>query len=120
MAIYGQRVFWYGSGNSSILLKMAVKNLNIVTYNLHGFNQGLPYLNDLLCHNDILRVQEHWLSSADGQKLNNLNNHFSVISSFAVDSVLSRGILRGRPFGGLAIFIRSDIIKKLACICVSD
>ena len=67
---------------------MANKNVCYATYNLHGFNQGSQYLCELLLNSDIVCVQEHWLSSADGNTLNNLNDDFTVIASFAVDSVL--------------------------------
>ena len=39
--------------------------LSVVTDNLHGYNQGSPYLHDLLISNDVVCVQEHWLSSTD-------------------------------------------------------
>ena len=44
---------------------MALNDLKVVTYNCHGFNQGLTYLKDLLCYNDIICIQEHWLCSKD-------------------------------------------------------
>src|SRR6267154_1338061 len=99
---------------------MAGKDLKVVTYNLHGFNQGLPYLQDLLLVNDIVCVQEHWLGSNDERKLNNINNDFTVIASYAIDAVLGERVLRGRSFGGLALFVRSSMIKTLEIICLSD
>jgi len=99
---------------------MSVNECRVVTYNCHGFNQGSPYLQDLLLSNDIICIQEHWLSSSDFLKLSDLNKDFTVIASFAVDSVLGCGVLRGRPFGGLCIFVKSDLIAKLNIICKSD
>ena len=99
---------------------MVLNDLKVVTYNCHGFNQGLPYLKDLLCYNDIICIREHWLCSKDLPKLAELNNDFDVTASFAVDSVLGSGILRGRPFGGLAIFVRTDLNVKIKSVCKSD
>ena len=99
---------------------MAHDDFRFVTYNLHGLNQGLPFLQDLLKCNNIICVQEHWLSSCDGYKLTDVNNEFVVIASFAVDAVLEKGILRGRPFGGLAIFIKASIIQNFSVVCLSD
>ena len=99
---------------------MASINLSIVTYNLHGFNQGSVFLQDLLLHYDIVCVQEHWLSSRDSSLLTNLNNDFLTVASYAVDSVLGRGILKGRPFGGLAIFVKSSIIQNFEIVCNSE
>src|SRR2546425_9446572 len=75
-----------------------------------------------ICHSlyDIICIQEHWLSSGDMYKLSDLSKDFSVVVSFAVDSVLGGGVLRGRPFGGLAIFVKSNMICKWSIICKSD
>jgi hypothetical protein len=35
--------------------------LRIVSYNMHGFNQGSVYLKDLSENADVIFVQEHWL-----------------------------------------------------------
>src|SRR5437899_1670526 len=99
---------------------MARNEFSVVTFNLHGFNQGSQYLHDLLECNDIVCVQEHWLSSTDADMLNNINNNFTVVASFAVDAILGKGVLRGRPFGGLAIFVRSTIINNLKIVNLSD
>ena len=79
---------------------MASNEVRVVTYNCHGLNQGAPYLKDLLQSNDIVCIQEHWLCSNDFSKLIELNNDFEVVASFAVDSVLGTGILRGAPLVG--------------------
>ena len=99
---------------------MGTNDFTVVTYNCHGFNQGRPLLQDLLQSNDIICIQEHWLSSGDMNKLSDLSEDFSVIASFAVDSVLGGGVLRGRPYGGLAIFVKSNMICKWSIICKSD
>ena len=40
-------------------------NLKIVTYNLHGINQGKMYLTSLCEEYDVVFVQEHWLAPFD-------------------------------------------------------
>src|SRR5437867_2339720 len=120
MTRYGRRAWLYGNGNSKIKTTMATSELKVVTYNCHGLNQGTPYLKDLLLLNDIVCIQEHWLSRKDLSKLTDLSNDFEVIASFAVDSALDSGILRGRPYGGLAIFIRVSLKAKIKYICKSD
>ena len=77
----------------------------IVTFNLHGFNQGSSYLVELLKCNDIICVQEHWLASNDFCKLIDLDSNFTVICFSSMEEVLSRGPLRGRPFGGLLFLL---------------
>jgi len=101
-------------------MKMAITNLTVVSYNLHGINQGLSYLQELLLHNDIICVQEHWLSSADSNILYNLNKDFTTVASFAVDSILDKGILGGRPFGGMAAFVKYPIMIKFKIVSKGD
>src|SRR2546425_8391235 len=98
---------------------MTDRNFKVVTYNLHGLNQGLPFLQELLLNSDIVCVQEHWLSSVDCSKLN-INTDFTVIASYALDDVIGKGVLRGRPFGGLALFVRNSLIQNLTIICKTD
>ena len=38
------------------------QTLNVVSYNLHGFNQGKIVIEDLLQSTDIFLLQEHWLT----------------------------------------------------------
>jgi exonuclease III len=88
-----------------------VKNLNICSYNMHGFNNGNSFLKVLCNDNDILFVQEHWLLSQHLAKLNNINNDFIVYGVSAMDAASSRGILRGRPFGGVGVLIHKSLSK---------
>ena len=43
----------------------AREQLRLVTFNLHGFNQGIHYLHELYLSNDIVLIQEHWLPPCD-------------------------------------------------------
>lgn len=59
--------------------------LNIVSYNMHGFRQGCPAVEDLIsahCPNVIL-LQEHWLTPAN---LHKFDIHFS--NFFHLDPLL--------------------------------
>ena len=101
-----------GSNAGSI----ASNNLvSVVSYNLHGFNQGSTLLKDL-CTNvepDVIFLQEHWLSSINLDKIKFFarNNYYCVASS-AMETVIQSGILRGRPFGGLAIMVKNNMAKN--------
>ena len=76
--------------------------LRVYTYNMHGYNQGKYCLERLCRVADAILVQEHWLSSAGLDKLN-VCDDFILYASSAVDNVLQRGVLYGRPFGVVAI-----------------
>lgn len=92
--------------------------ISIVSFNLHGLQQGVAFLTDLCRFHDIIFIQEHWLLSCDLYKLE-VNDDFVVYSSSAMDSVISRGVLRGRPFGGVGILIRKSLSVCAKVIAVS-
>ena len=93
--------------------------LRIAAFNMHGFKQGKAFLIDLCGSCDIVCVQEHWLSSCDSNKLDIADSHV-IFASFAVDSALSRGVLYGRPFGGLAVYISKLIATCAKLIATTD
>ena len=56
-----------------------------------------------LCNSHhIIAIQEHWLSNHNLDKLNSIKNTFNVFCVSGMNSSLSFGLLRGRPFGGVA------------------
>lgn len=77
---------------------------------MHGFNQGAELLKSY-CSNalsDFMLLQELWLSSDSLYKLDTIAQGYSCFSVSSMDSVLENGLLRGRPFGGLAILVREN------------
>ena len=67
-------------------------SLTIISFNLHGFNQGSSTVRDLitLYAPDVILIQEHWLTPA------NLHNLESFDESSAMTHVTGAGVLRGR------------------------
>ena len=94
--------------------------VKIASYNLHGFNQGVGMLLELCASFDVIFCQEHWLSPDQLVKINNLSSDFHCISISAMDTVCGRGILRGRPFGGLAVLIRNTLSSDWLCLVKSE
>jgi endonuclease/exonuclease/phosphatase family metal-dependent hydrolase len=80
----------------------------IVSYNLHGFNQGSHGIRDLIktVSPDMIMLQEHWLSPDNLYKLNTLSADYFVFASSAMNGCVDSGPLIGRPFGGTAIIIK--------------
>ena len=83
--------------------------LSVITYNLHGFNQGHVYLASLCMEYDIIFIQEHWLASFDLNRLYCVCDNAVCFASSAMDDVITRDCLHGRPFGGVAIFVRKSL-----------
>jgi len=96
-----------------ITIEMAKHTLNcsdhlskahkIVSYNLHGLNNGLSFLSDL-CSDEsvaIIAVQEHWLTNENLHRLSSVHPDFIGLGVSGMTNSLASEIYRGRPFGGL-------------------
>jgi Reverse transcriptase (RNA-dependent DNA polymerase) len=88
-------------------------SLNIVTYNIHGFKQNWSYLQDRTQFNDIIFVQEHWLLSDELNLLGNINNDFVVFAKSSMNAKCEKGLLKGRPFGGVAVLVRRKFSREV-------
>ena len=96
--------------------------LVVVSYNLHGFNQGSHGIKDMISTfmPDIIMVQEHWLTPDNLCKLSELSNNYFVFGSSAMASCVSAGPLRGRPFGGTAIMVNKKLASVTTNLVTSD
>ena len=86
----------------------------VCSFNLHGFGNSSSYLKDLCLDNDLIFVQEHWLLSQHLSKFNGINENFMFYGMSAMDMAASRGILRGRPFGGIGVLIRKSYSNSIS------
>ena len=94
----------------------------IISYNLHGYNQGLTGLYDLinLLQPDIIMIQEHWLSPGNLYKLDNISSDYFVFGSSAMNDRLTAGPLLGRPYGGTAILISKGLAKITVSVTTAE
>ena len=100
-----------------------VNELCIVSYNMHGFYQGIEVVKDLCCSAqspDVILLQEHWLTPANLHLLSdNIASHYSFGKS-AIDDRVTLGPLVGRPYGGAAILIKNELQMVTECIFCAD
>lgn len=77
-----------------------------MSYNLHGFNQGVDLLSDVCDNNlfDVLFLQEHWLSDVNMTKFNRFAN-YSWFGISAMSTLLNNDVLIGRPYGGCCTLV---------------
>jgi len=103
--------------NTAINISNSTK-LNIYSYNLKGINQGRSLLTDLctLKNAHIIFVQEHWQTPANLPKILNFHENFIGYGISAMNNVISKGILRGRPYGGVATLIHSSLADRVVCL----
>lgn len=104
------------SGNSRILVMAGRNRIRVASYNLHGIMQGFSYLLSLCNDYDIIYVQEHWLAPFDLNSLDEISNDMICYSSSALCDVIAKGCLKGRPFGGVAIFVKNSLATKTRLI----
>src|ERR1043165_708768 len=92
-------------------------DFSITTYNLHGINQGAPVLNELCdrnyLHVDCVCIQESWATVTNLAKLRNFNKDYTFYGMSAMEKTLSAGVLKGRPFGGVGILLKTIFCKEV-------
>ena len=97
----------------------SLESLNICSYNLHGFTQALPFL-QFLCNRhkppQVIMIQESWLTPSNLYKINNFSPNYTSFGISAMESAVSKGILRGRPFGGCHMLVQSSLCKFVSHI----
>ena len=79
-------------------------DVNFTSFNLHGFNNSESYLRELLNSNDIVFIQEHWQCSRNFGRLASLSANHDFVATDSMEHAAGKGMLRGRPYGGIACF----------------
>src|ERR1051325_7932747 len=91
--------------------------VSIVSFNMHGFNQGHCTLNKLCSSDDlnidVILLQEHWLTPDNMHKLRLFSTNYSCFGISAMENSISQGVLRGRPFGGVLILIKAPLNARI-------
>ena len=75
--------------------------IKLCTYNCTVFKSSECFISEKLCGDyNLIALQETWLLPHELQRCDNLHEKFCAFATSAVDT--ERGMLRGRPYGGLA------------------
>jgi exonuclease III len=95
--------------------------LDIISFNMHGFNQGCETVKELIDDNnpDVFLFQEHWLTPANLCKFDIFSDYF-MFGSSAMSTVIESGVLVGRPFGGVAMLIKNTLRNETRTIHCSE
>ena len=97
-------------------------SLAILTYNMHGYNQGSTLLQEI-CKSrkyDVIFIQEHWLTPPNMTKIININDNYVGFGISAMETAVSQGLLRGRPWGGVSVLVKSDLAPVCKNISVFE
>ena len=76
-----------------------VLDLHVISYNMHGYNQGVPAVKELIVSSQphVILLQEHWLTPSNLDKFTqDFPDYFSFGCS-AMENSVSSGPLLGRP-----------------------
>lgn len=95
---------------------------NVFSYNLHGFTQGGDYLKELL-QSDLYEVgfiQEHWLLPQYIDDLSSINTKYTCFAKSSMSDAIGRGLLKGRPYGGIAVYIKDCYLGITKCVSKKD
>ena len=100
----------------------SLRRLVVISYNLHGFNQGRTGIKDLMdiLNPDFIMVQEHWLFPSSLFKLDEIHDEYISFGSSAMTDVLGQGPFYGRPYGGTAIIMKRDVASFAHNIISND
>lgn len=108
-------------------VKKNISSLNhnrlvVVSYNVHGFNQGLTGIHELISNlvPDVIFVQEHWLTPDNLFKLDTISEEYFSYGSSAMHASVCAGPLYGRPYGGTAMLINKKLSSCVSAITCSD
>ena len=98
-------------------------NINIVSYNMHKFNQEIIELKSLCMktNSDVIFIQEHWLTDDLLRNFDYFKNCYYVNCASAMDS--SNSLMIDRPFGGVGVLISKSLcctFSKVSCIAATD
>lgn len=93
------------------------KPFSIVSFNMHGFNQGHSTLNYLCSASDlninVILSQENWLTPGNLHKIKAFSPRYVAFGISAMESDIGKGVLRGRPRGGVCTLINLEIASTV-------
>lgn len=90
------------------------KNIKLYSFNCFSVKRSVECVRDLCRTADIICLQELWLLQEDIPFLSSIHPDFEFTGKSAVDS--GAGILRGRPFGGVAVLWRKSLFTSVSVV----
>lgn len=89
------------------------------SFNCKNVKRSIHGVRELCRRCDLVALQEVWLAPEDIPYLGTIDSGFGYTGTSAMDT--SAGILRGRPFGGVALLWKNSVFKQVSVLqCNSD
>lgn len=86
----------------------------LVTYNCKPVSRSVEGIRALCMSADVIALEETWLLPEDVDFIGSIDSNFDYTSKSAVDT--SQGVLRGRPYGGVALMWRKRLFTSVKVI----
>ncbi|CAL8125005.1 unnamed protein product [Orchesella dallaii] len=91
--------------------------IDIMTWNCQGFKNNGTWLDSIINSYDIIALQETWLHEHECHRLNIFKNYYAIAKS---GMPVTRLNMQGRPYGGVAFLIKSDLEKSVTAVTYED
>lgn len=95
-----------------------VNNIRIASFNCKNVITSMEYFRRLCCSADVIALQETWLMPHDLPILGSIDKEFAFTGTSAMDT--SDGMLRGRPYGCVALLWRKSLLQKVSVVKCSN
>ena len=93
-------------------------DLKFISYNCRSVKNCHYSLAELTRVSDVICLQETWLPVQDSNYLNTIDSEFAYYAVSPVD--LSRQLLVGRPYGGVAFLFRKSLASCIQRVSTSS
>ncbi|CAH2211487.1 jg18287 [Pararge aegeria aegeria] len=95
------------------------KKTTMISFNCKSIKRSLQCVRDLCEKAEIIALQETWLLPHDLNIVQGIHSNFECAAISSVD--LSAGVLRGRPYGGLALMWNKTLFNNVSVVnCSND
>ncbi|VVD05711.1 unnamed protein product [Leptidea sinapis] len=84
-------------------------SVEMISFNCRSVKRSCQHIRDLCCEYQVIAIQEHWLLP----NLDFLNTIDDKFRAYGVSAVDTTSVLKGRPYGGVAILWRKDMFPTV-------
>lgn len=102
---------------NSVQNNIPKRHCKLVSFNCKSIKRSINYVKELCATADVIALQETWLLSHD---LAYLGSIYPGFASTGVCATESTEVVRGRPYGGVAILWRSSAFDNVSVIKCSN
>ena len=101
------------------ILTHLMVNIKMCTFNCTGLKSSVEFVARSLCDNyEIIALQETWLLPHDIPLCDTIHPQYCAFATSSVD--VGAGVVRGRPYGGLAFLYRRSLESHMTPVTFGE